>query len=267
MTSHDHSTPPAVAVDFDHTSFAVRDAMSWARRLRRELGATPVIGETLEEFRYLLFYVGTQRDGSRVELLEPNGPGFLSRFLDRHGEGAHHVTFTVPDLREAVRQARSIGATVVGEDYEHPAWREAFLLPDARLRVVVQLAQTDRSYPPTEELLTSRERDVTSLPSTGSATDSDWWTPVWSTPAGPAVVLGPTHLSTTDPEFSRNLFASVLEADVTGHDDELLFTWPSGALRVRTAEHAGITGVGLEDTSVEGLTIGSVPLGHPADFG
>jgi hypothetical protein len=281
MTSHDHSaastpstpsvapgTPAApaasaVAVDFDHTSFAVRDAMSWARRLRGELGATPVIGETLQEFRYLLFYVGTTHAGGRIELLEPNGPGFLSRFLDKHGEGAHHVTFTVPDLREAVEQARSVGATVVGEDYEHPAWREAFLLPDARHRVVVQLAQTDRPYPPTEELLTTRERDISTLPSTGGATDSHWWTPVWSTPPGPAIALGPTHLSTTDPEFSKALFASVLKAEVTEHDGELVFTWPSGALRVRTAERAGITGVGLEDISVAGLTIGSVPLGNP----
>jgi len=263
MTSHDHSAASAVAVDFDHTSFAVRDAMSWARRLRGEFGATPVIGETLQEFRYLLFYVGTAHGGGRIELLEPNGPGFLSRFLDKHGEGAHHVTFTVPDLREAVERARSIGATVVGENYDHPAWREAFLLPDARPRVVIQLAQTDRAYPSTEQLLATRERDVTTLPSTGGATDSDWWTSLWSTPAGPAVTLGPTHLSTTDPEFSRRLFVSVLQAGVTEHDGELAFTWPSGSLRVRTAERAGITGVSLEDTSTAGLTIGSVPLGSP----
>ncbi|MFJ9537605.1 VOC family protein [Streptomyces sp. NPDC101225] len=267
MTAHDHSAAPAAAVDFDHTSFAVGDALAWARRLRAGLGATPVVGETLQEFRYLLFYVGTRHGGGRVELLEPNGPGFLSRFLDKHGEGAHHVTFTVPDLRETVEQARSIGATVVGEDYGHPAWQEAFLLPDARHRVVVQLAQTDRAYPSAEELLGTRERDVTALPSTGAATGTDWWTSLWSTAPGPAVTLGPTRLSTTDPAFSRDLFASVLRADVTEHGDELVFTWPGGALRVRTAERAGITGVDLEDASAAGLTIGSVPLGHPGPSG
>ena len=46
------------APDLDHTSFAVHDALAWARRLRRELGATPIAGETLTEFRYVLLHVG-----------------------------------------------------------------------------------------------------------------------------------------------------------------------------------------------------------------
>jgi 4-hydroxyphenylpyruvate dioxygenase-like putative hemolysin len=34
-------------------------------------------------------------------LLEPLGEGFLSRFLDRYGEGLHHITFKTDDIREA----------------------------------------------------------------------------------------------------------------------------------------------------------------------
>lgn len=91
-----------VGFDLDHTSFAVHDAMDWARQLRREVGAVPIIGEALAEFRYLLLYVGTPDEGARLELLEPTGPGFLTRFLAASGEGPHHITFTVPDLRESV---------------------------------------------------------------------------------------------------------------------------------------------------------------------
>ncbi|MEU6375814.1 VOC family protein [Streptomyces sp. NPDC046909] len=260
MTPHDHPAASAATFDFDHTSFAVHDAMTWARRLRQELGATPIAGETLQEFRYLLLYVGTAHGGGRIELLEPNGPGFLSRFLDRHGEGAHHVTFTVPDLRAAVEQARAIGATVVGENYDHAPWREAFLLPDAIHRVVIQLAESDRAYPSAEELLTTRDRDTTAFPSTDGATDPNWWTSLWNTPAGPASELGPTHLSTTDPDFGRRLFGSVLQARVTEHDGELKFTWPNGTLRVRTAERAGVTGISLKNPPDRDLTIGSVSL-------
>jgi hypothetical protein len=58
----------SAGIDLDHTSFAVHDAMGWARRLRRQLGATPIAGEMLEEFRYLLLYVGTAEGGARLEL-------------------------------------------------------------------------------------------------------------------------------------------------------------------------------------------------------
>ena len=40
--------------DLDHTSFAVRDVLSWARRFRADVGATPILGEVLRKFRYLL---------------------------------------------------------------------------------------------------------------------------------------------------------------------------------------------------------------------
>jgi hypothetical protein len=91
-------------IDLDHTSFAVDDALAWARRLRRDLGATPIAGEVLPAFRYVLLYVGTVTSGARIELLDPVGDGFLTRFLERHGTGPHHLTFTVPDLREPSRR-------------------------------------------------------------------------------------------------------------------------------------------------------------------
>lgn len=103
------SAAPAAGAgfDLDHTSFAVRDALEWGRRLRSELGAVPIIGEGLAEFRYLLMYVGTATEGARIELLDPAGDGFLTRFLDDHGEGPHHITFTVPDLRATVEKVRA----------------------------------------------------------------------------------------------------------------------------------------------------------------
>lgn len=117
-------------VDLDHTSFAVHNALEWGMRLRRDLGATPIIGEALSEFRYLLLYLGSAAQGARIELIEPTGPGFLQRNLEKRGEGPHHITFTVPDVGVAVAAARSLGLTVVGEHYEHPPWREAFIMPD-----------------------------------------------------------------------------------------------------------------------------------------
>jgi hypothetical protein len=64
----------------------VHDALAWARRLRTELGALPVVGETLPEFRYLQLWVGDDDCGATLELLEPAGPGFALTAL-RPGSG------------------------------------------------------------------------------------------------------------------------------------------------------------------------------------
>ncbi|MFD1543546.1 VOC family protein [Nonomuraea guangzhouensis] len=245
----------------DHTSFAVHDAMGWARRLRRELGATPIFGEQLAEFRYLLLHVGTADDGARVELLEPRGAGFLTRFLSARGEGPHHITFVVPDLRAMVAHARALGLTVVGEDHDHPPWREAFIAPDDKHGVVIQLAQSDRSYPPVEQLLSSRTRDLEDFPSSRGATEPLWWTQLWETAPGAVARLGTTHLASTDLGFSRLVFGDLLEARVAEDDSALDLSWPGGSVRVHAADRPGVTGMSLRGGPAGGIAIGPARLG------
>jgi 4-hydroxyphenylpyruvate dioxygenase-like putative hemolysin len=81
-----------------------------------------------------------------VELLEPTGErGFLYEFLRRRGEGAHHMTFIVSDLRRAVERAQAAGLRVVDEDYRDARWQEAFISPRSAFGTIVQLAQTSLS--------------------------------------------------------------------------------------------------------------------------
>lgn len=249
------------ATDLDHVSFAVSDARAWARRLRRELGATPIFGEALAEFRYLLLYIGNARRGARIELLEPAGPGFLDRFLAKHGESPHHITFAVADLADAVRRVRLLGLTVVGENYDHDPWREAFIAPDGAHGTVIQLAQSDRSYPSPAQLLRSTERDLATFPTSAGATDQTWWTSVWDTEPQHFGILGPAHLHTTDPDLSRRLFCDVLGAQVAEDDTALRVSWPSGSLLVTAADEPGVVGMSLEGGPAEGMRIGPAELG------
>lgn len=54
--------------------------------------------------------------GGKVELLEPLGEDSpVGRFLDRHGEGLHHVSFDVPDVRQSIRAGIEHGVETVGE--------------------------------------------------------------------------------------------------------------------------------------------------------
>lgn len=247
-------------VDLDHTSFAVRDELAWASRLRRELGAVPIAGESLPDFRYLLLYVGTAAEGARLELLGSNQDGFLSRFLSRQGEGPHHLTFTVDDLAAVVSRVRALGLTVTGESYGHASWREAFIAPDALHATVIQLAQTDLPYPAPAELLATRVRDHRAFPSTQGATDPTWWTPVWDAEPESSARLGATHLGSSDLFTSRRLFEDVLAAEVEDVDGALRFRWKSGAVLVHPSSQPGITGMSLDGGPAGGVRIGDALL-------
>lgn len=55
-------------------------------------------------------------DGGEIELLEPleeDTP--VGRFLARHGEGLHHLSFRVPDVREAIAAGFEHGVETVGD--------------------------------------------------------------------------------------------------------------------------------------------------------
>lgn len=54
--------------------------------------------------------------GGKVELLEPIDDGSpVGRFLEKHGEGLHHVSFDVADVRETIMAGIEHGVETVGE--------------------------------------------------------------------------------------------------------------------------------------------------------
>ncbi len=83
-------------------------------------------------------------DGAEIELLEPTSADSpVGRFLAKRGEGIHHLSFLVPDLERALRDAE-----VQGLDLIDRAPREgsrgtkiAFLSPRTLNGVLVELCQ------------------------------------------------------------------------------------------------------------------------------
>jgi catechol 2,3-dioxygenase-like lactoylglutathione lyase family enzyme len=128
----------------DHTAIAVRELSAALPLYRDLLGGVPTGYERISHkgFSWLTL---RYPNASQVELLAPTGPGFLRDFLDRYGEGPHHMTFIVQDLRLAVERARAAGLRVVDEDYADPRWQEAFISPRSAFGTIVQLAQTNLS--------------------------------------------------------------------------------------------------------------------------
>ena len=126
----------------DHTAIAVRSIDAALPLYRDLLGGRPNGFERISHkgFTWLTL---VYPNGSQIELLEPLGDsGFLHAFLSKRGEGVHHMTFIVGDLRRAVERARAAGLRIVDEDYHEPRWQEAFISPRSAFGTIVQLAQT-----------------------------------------------------------------------------------------------------------------------------
>jgi methylmalonyl-CoA/ethylmalonyl-CoA epimerase len=128
----------------DHVAFAVWDIGKATEFWTQVMGARYMQGDA--DWRGFAFAQFGFAGGSRVEVLTPgtDASGFVVKFLRRYGEGVHHLTFMVDDLRAQVERVRSHGRAVFGEDYADPQWMEAFFsLELAGNRVLVQLAQSD----------------------------------------------------------------------------------------------------------------------------
>lgn len=145
-------------LSLDHTAIAVRSIESALRLYRDLLGGRPN-GFERQSSRSFAWLTLRYPNASQVELLEPVGDsGFLHSFLERYGEGAHHMTFIVADLRHAVERARAAGLRVVDENYADPRWQEAFISPRSAFGTIIQLAQTSLSEPERERHWSVAER-------------------------------------------------------------------------------------------------------------
>ena len=74
------------------------------------------------------------------ELLEPLGEdSFVRAFLDKRGEGLHHLTFDVPDAKAKLTELKERGVRVVDEREFSPDSYEAFLSPRSSHGVLIQI--------------------------------------------------------------------------------------------------------------------------------
>jgi methylmalonyl-CoA/ethylmalonyl-CoA epimerase len=139
---------PVKVLKVDHVGVAVRDKESAQRFLTGMLGARKVIDESWvyndQEFNWAYFLIGEQ---GMIELISSSDPeNFVNRFIDRRGEGLHHVTLQVEDLLEAVEFLTSRGVRVVDVNTDDPHWKEAYISPRDAFGVLIQLAEFDESY-------------------------------------------------------------------------------------------------------------------------
>jgi methylmalonyl-CoA/ethylmalonyl-CoA epimerase len=82
--------------------------------------------------------------GVTLELIEPLGQdSSLGRFLEKKGEGLHHISFVVPDIDEAVADLKSKGMELVTPEPLQGAHgrRIVFLSPKHCHGVLIELCE------------------------------------------------------------------------------------------------------------------------------
>jgi len=103
------SSPVAI----DHLGIAV-NSLSEAEAFYQSLGLQVTGHESVptEKVNVAMLPAGD----SRIELLEPAAPDSpISKFLERHGPGLHHVALRVPDLHATATRLRESGARLLNE--------------------------------------------------------------------------------------------------------------------------------------------------------
>jgi methylmalonyl-CoA epimerase len=80
---------------------------------------------------------------TKIELLEPIGEGALSRFLERRGEGLHHIALGVSDIHGSLERMKEMGIRLVDEVPRPGAegGLVAFLHPQSTRSVLVELCE------------------------------------------------------------------------------------------------------------------------------
>ena len=81
---------------------------------------------------------------NKIELLEATNPDSpIAKFIDKKGEGIHHIAFDVSDIEEEIKRLKSEGFIVLNEVPKKGADNKlvAFLHPKGTNGVLIELCQ------------------------------------------------------------------------------------------------------------------------------
>src|SRR5260221_1902728 len=82
--------------------------------------------------------------GVKIELLEATGPESpIAKFIDKHGEGIHHLAFEVADIKKSIRSYSEKGFSLLNEQPKVGADNKmiAFMHPKSANGVLVELCE------------------------------------------------------------------------------------------------------------------------------
>jgi methylmalonyl-CoA epimerase len=125
----------------DHLGIAVKSLTS-AKSIYEKLGLSISAEETVpaEKVRLVMVPVGE----TRLELLEPtSSDSVIAKYIEKRGEGLHHICMRVPDLATAVQKLKADGVRLVTDEIKTGAGghRYVFVHPSSTGGVLLELVE------------------------------------------------------------------------------------------------------------------------------
>jgi methylmalonyl-CoA epimerase len=125
----------------DHLGIAVK-SLAEARRFYEKLGLQVMPEETVEAEKVRVGMVPVGE--SRIELLEPTVPdSTIAKFLEKRGQGLHHVALRVTNLAETVERLKASGTRLINDEIKVGAGGHhyAFVHPSSAGGVLLELVE------------------------------------------------------------------------------------------------------------------------------
>jgi methylmalonyl-CoA epimerase len=124
-----------------HIAIAVRNIDESARFYTEQLGLPLREVKEVESEGVRIAFIPCGE--TLIELVEPLSPDHtVARFIDKRGEGLHHVCFQTPDIRAEIAGLKNLGCTFISEEPKLGAdGLITFLHPKSSGGVLVELVQ------------------------------------------------------------------------------------------------------------------------------
>ena len=127
----------------EHIGIAVKDLKSANDLYAKMLGAAPYKQEEVEREGVMtsFFQVGP----NKIELLEATKEDSpIAKYIDKRGEGVHHIAFEVEDIRAEMKRLKEDGFRLLSEEPKRGADNKmvAFVHPKSANGVLVELCET-----------------------------------------------------------------------------------------------------------------------------
>lgn len=130
-----------------HVAVAVRSIDEVEKVYETALGLKVGHREVVEDQGVRTSMLLPEKGGTAVELLEPlSDESPISKFLEKRGEGIHHICFLVDDIEAALERLKKEGVRLIDESPRPGAYhsRVAFIHPKATNGVLIELAEIDK---------------------------------------------------------------------------------------------------------------------------
>lgn len=127
----------------DHIGIAVKDLEAAIETYEKLLNTPCYKREVVESQKVETAFLQTGQ--SKVELLGATDPeSVINKYIEKKGEGMHHVAFEVDDIHAEIKRLKSEGFTLLSDIPKPGADKKqiVFLHPKSSNGVLVELCQT-----------------------------------------------------------------------------------------------------------------------------